>query len=54
MRLLIPGLFAATLLISPLSADRIVTDDGRIIMPKKARAEGEGYRLGVYPRKFSR
>jgi len=39
------GLLAAALLVAPLRADRVVTDDGRIISPKKAREEGEGYRL---------
>ena len=30
---------------SPARADRLVTTDGRVIEVKKARAEGEGYRL---------
>ena len=42
---LISGLFAAAFLVSPLIADRVITEDGRIITPKKAREEGDGYRL---------
>ena len=30
---------------SPALADRVITDDGRIITPKKVREEGDGYRL---------
>ena len=30
---------------SPVRADRVITDDGRIITPKKVREEGDGYRL---------
>jgi tetratricopeptide (TPR) repeat protein len=36
---------AALLLALPLSADRVIVDDGRILKPKKARAQGEGYLL---------
>ena len=37
---------ALILLLSTVTlADRVITDDGRIITPKKAREEGEGYRL---------
>ena len=39
------ALLTAALLVAPLRADRVITDDGRIITPKKARAEGDGYRL---------
>ena len=31
--------------LSPAFADRVITDDGRIISPRKVREEGEGYRL---------
>lgn len=30
---------------APLLADRVITEDGRIVSPKKARKEGDGYRL---------
>ena len=37
---------ALILLLSTVSlADRVITDDGRILTPKKAREDGEGYRL---------
>jgi hypothetical protein len=37
---------AASLLLGGIArADRVVTKDGRILQPKKARAEGQGYRL---------
>ena len=39
------GLLLAGLLSTTATADRVITDDGRIITPKKAREEGEGYRL---------
>ncbi|HJP03367.1 MAG TPA: hypothetical protein QF764_16505 [Planctomycetota bacterium] len=41
------ALAAAVLALTPASAhaDRVFTEDGRMITPKKARAEGEGYRL---------
>lgn len=35
-------LLAAALLAAPLSADRVITDDGRILKPKKARPQAEG------------
>jgi len=38
--LLLAGLFSTS-----ATADRVITDDGRIITPKKAREEGGGYRL---------
>ncbi|MAF66092.1 MAG: hypothetical protein CMJ84_10615 [Planctomycetes bacterium] len=34
-----------TLSSSPALADRVITEDGRMLTPQKARAEGEGYRL---------
>lgn len=36
---------AVCALISTASADRVVTKDGRIVNPKKARADGGGYKL---------
>lgn len=30
---------------APAIADRVITEDGRILTPRKARKEGEGYRL---------
>ena len=42
---LISGLFAAAFLVSPLIADRVITEDGRIITPKKAREEADCSRL---------
>ena len=39
------GLLLAALFSTSATADRVITDDGRIITPKKAREEGEGYRL---------
>ena len=45
LRFAIPAL-AATLLVGPLHADRLVTNDGRVLDVKKARKEpGGGYRL---------
>src|SRR6187431_1973478 len=38
-------LAACWLLGGDARADRVVTTDGRILAPKKARAEGAGYRL---------
>ena len=38
-------LAAAALLAAPLWADRVITDDGRILKPKKARPQGDGYLL---------
>jgi len=35
----------SVLLASPAAADRVLTKDGRVLHPKKARAEGSGYRL---------
>lgn len=37
--------FAFTFVAGSAFADRVVTKDGRIVAPKKARAEGAGYRL---------
>ena len=48
MRLARPALTLALvplLLPAPASADRVLTEDGRILKPIKARAEGDGYRL---------
>lgn len=39
------ALLFGALLSTTASADRVITDDGRIITPKKAREEGDGYRL---------
>lgn len=39
------ALAAAVLLALPLQADRVIVDDGRILKPKKARPQGEGYLL---------
>ena len=39
------GLLLAALFSTSATADRVITDDGRIITPKKAREEGDGYRL---------
>ncbi|MCA8981547.1 MAG: DUF1570 domain-containing protein [Planctomycetes bacterium] len=36
---------AALSLAAPANADRVLTEDGRIIKPLKAREEGDGYRL---------
>ena len=38
-------LLLAAFVATPAFADRVLTDDGRIITPQKAREEGEGYRL---------
>lgn len=35
----------AVLLALPLRADRVIVDDGRILKPKKARPQGDGYLL---------
>ena len=37
--------FVVLLLAVPAAADRVLTKDGRVLHPKKARAEGTGYRL---------
>lgn len=39
------ALAAVLLLALPLQADRVIVDDGRILKPKKARPQGEGYLL---------
>lgn len=39
------ALAVAVLLALPLSADRVIVDDGRILKPKKARLQGDGYLL---------
>jgi uncharacterized protein DUF1570 len=39
------ALFAALGLLAPAFADRVVTKDGRVVTPKKARVEGAGYHL---------
>ena len=44
-RVAIAALLAFGLLGGDARADRVVTTDGRILTPKKARAEGAGYRL---------
>jgi tetratricopeptide (TPR) repeat protein len=38
-------LAATALLAAPAAADRVLTKDGRVLSPKKARVEGTGYRL---------
>lgn len=44
-RHLLATLAALGLLAPSLLADRVITDDGRILKPKKAREEGDGLRL---------
>jgi tetratricopeptide (TPR) repeat protein len=38
-------IFGAVLVSAPAWADRVLTKDGRVLAPKKARVEGQGYRF---------